>query len=799
MGDDHSSPIFLRMKRNIDILIVGLILIGLLLFVYRDIVFSDHVFVKRDIGRYYYPLRRFVADSLREGTIPLWNPYLHCGTPLHATIQSCIFYPLSIIYYFGDVARGLSLFTVFHIFLAGFFTYLFMKSIGASKAGSFLAAFTFMFSGFVIGTICLTIGHSSTAWFPLVMLLFIKGLKERRYRFSILLALATVLMFLAGDPSVAIITFTIMLTVSVYVFIQKFIKERQIDSFILFNLVIVLSLFLLLTAFQTIPAVEFFNETTRSAMAYEESSLWSMPYFHFISFIIPYFNDINLFYKDFWVGQRWLDNYYVGIITLILAGFALRFGLKRRIVRFLLAIGIFSVAISLGRHFVAYPLLYRFIPFFRMVRYPVRFFFIFTFSICALAGMGYDYLKESLDAGRLKRLTKIFLMIGCASALVAISLNFLHERISPLVIERATKAFESDPTFSIGHFPSIVNADFFNFRRTLLYISMFGVFIFLWRLTKYKRLMPLTVFLVIGFDMILTNTGYEPTVQREYFIEATENVKYVMEDKDRFRVFASPYAYDRYTFLRNQTIYSGIGSTKDLLVNNRMMEFGIYDMGGYGSTSLRRNSAVSNLIFGADGPAETNLLDLLNVKYISSHSKLVAPGYEKVSETEHGTIYLNSGWLPRALILRDVKVMDDDDILEYMASKEFAPGREVILEESPEKTFTRLKHYSGDSAKIIRYEPQLVEIETSVEAPAMLLLSDTYYPGWKVFVDDEEVKIFRADYFLRAVEVPKGIHSVRFIYDPLSFKLGLIISLSALLYLSVWLFFRQLRLTKSDF
>jgi uncharacterized membrane protein YfhO len=54
----------------------------------------------------------------------------------------------------------------------------------------------------------------------------------------------------------------------------------------------------------------------------------------------------------------------------------------------------------------------------------------------------------------------------------------------------------------------------------------------------------------------------------------------------------------------------------------------------------------------------------------------------------------------------------------------------------------------------------------------MLVLSDTYYPGWKVFVDGSPEKIYQADYNLRAVFLGAGTHQVKFVYDPVSFKLG---------------------------
>jgi uncharacterized membrane protein YfhO len=64
-----------------------------------------------------------------------------------------------------------------------------------------------------------------------------------------------------------------------------------------------------------------------------------------------------------------------------------------------------------------------------------------------------------------------------------------------------------------------------------------------------------------------------------------------------------------------------------------------------------------------------------------------------------------------------------------------------------------------------------VDVETS--SPGFLILGDTYFPGWKANVDGKRVPIYRADYLLRAVAVEKGSHRVVFLYQPLSFRIGL--------------------------
>ncbi len=53
------------------------------------------------------------------------------------------------------------------------------------------------------------------------------------------------------------------------------------------------------------------------------------------------------------------------------------------------------------------------------------------------------------------------------------------------------------------------------------------------------------------------------------------------------------------------------------------------------------------------------------------------------------------------------------------------------------------------------------------------MLLDTYFPGWKAFIDEQETAIYRADYNFRAVAVPAGHSTVHFQYRPLSFRIGL--------------------------
>jgi uncharacterized membrane protein YfhO len=85
-----------------------------------------------------------------------------------------------------------------------------------------------------------------------------------------------------------------------------------------------------------------------------------------------------------------------------------------------------------------------------------------------------------------------------------------------------------------------------------------------------------------------------------------------------------------------------------------------------------------------------------------------------------------------------------------------------------------------------------LSLRVEAETESILVLSDTYYPGWKVFVNGKEEKILRANYNFRGVLLNKGMHRVEFVYDPISFKLGaLITSLGVMGCLFGWVFKRR--------
>jgi hypothetical protein len=114
-------------RKYIEIIIVSVAMAIMIAWFFKDAIFSNQIFVERDLSRYYYPLRELAVNFIKSGIFPLWNPYIFCGNPLFATLQSSILYPLSIIYYIGNFANVFNIFIVVHFFWPPYLLIYFLK------------------------------------------------------------------------------------------------------------------------------------------------------------------------------------------------------------------------------------------------------------------------------------------------------------------------------------------------------------------------------------------------------------------------------------------------------------------------------------------------------------------------------------------------------------------------------------------------------------------------------------------------------------------------------------------------
>jgi hypothetical protein len=127
----------LRRDWHRDVLAVGVLVLGVLAF-YWPLFFTESWIPKGggDLSSFIYPIYVFAARWLKRGVIPLWNPHLYLGMPFAADNQSGLFYPINLLFFL--IAPELTyetveLMAVTHVFLAGLFTYLFLRDLPSPR------------------------------------------------------------------------------------------------------------------------------------------------------------------------------------------------------------------------------------------------------------------------------------------------------------------------------------------------------------------------------------------------------------------------------------------------------------------------------------------------------------------------------------------------------------------------------------------------------------------------------------------------------------------------------------------
>jgi len=187
-------------------------------------------------------------------------------------------------------------------------------------------------------------------------------------------------------------------------------------------------------------------------------------------------------------------------------------------------------------------------------------------------------------------------------------------------------------------------------------------------------------------------------------------------------------------------------------------------------------------------PAHFALLDAANVKYVMTGPTTVLPEdrFQRVYDAAV-RVYRNRRALPRAFAVWDYRVARDmADAVAAVRDPRFDAARMVILDREPP---VRPEARPGRAAVVrtTTYRSMEVEVQASLPATGVVVLSDVYYPGWAATVDGAPTAILRANGAMRAVAVPKGDHVIRFLFAPTSVRLGLVIStLTLVVVLSAW-------------
>jgi len=733
---DPKESIFLSEAKYHNLLPVGIIA-GLCLVYFWQVLFLNKTFYFEDIVTFCYPMRYMLADWVKQGELPLWNPYIFSGMPYLGDIQAALFYPFNIFYYILPTDRAIAYYIVLHFFLAGLNMYIYLRVIKLNLVSALFGSLTFSYSTFIFSEIRHLIIIGVSVWFPLLFALFELTIRKRSLFYAILGAGVFSLEILAGHIQLVYYTGLAMTAYFLVKGIQLRTQREQIKRIVSAFLIIFI-LGPLLAAIQLLPFVETISSSPRLKSTYGATSYFSLPPDELINLLIPNFtNTLDNSYRGW---EFWNTCGYVGVLPIILA--LLTLILRRNCYTiFFGSMALFGLIAALGKYTPLDYLMFKYLPLYNKLQVPSRFIYYTTIGISILGSFGLNFLLTPMtNVEKNKLLRTIFVLSGL---------------IIPVLFP--TQGW----TFRLPFLPTAL------IYLLLLIGSMLILFLRFRGMIK-PNMLKIAVFMILLLDLWTMGINYAPVVAGAKCQEKPFAFQLLKKEKGYYRIIVDRSLFD----------YLDRGITYQVCTAN-----------GYNSTALK---GYMDYLWYNEHPElpigsipedmraveiknqHTKMVDLLNVKYVI--------GLRKIGENYYEGLFENEDYLPRAFIVYHYEVIKDrEKILPRLNKTEFDHRHTIILEEKPiwskEKSSSLAKI---TKAKIINFSPNKITLKTHLEKNGLLFLSEIFYPGWKAYVDGKEVKIYSANYTFRALPLTAGKHTIKFSYEPTSFRLGKQITLFSL-------------------
>ncbi len=790
-------------------------LLVLTLILFRKIVPFNVLVYATDQITAGYAFRAFETHVLRTlHYFPLWDPYLFSGIPFVDAFHGDIFYITAFMRLIFPTNVVMNWQFIIHTFLAGIFMFVFLGEFNLKRELKMLLSVGYMFSGYS-ATLAFS-GHDSKvaifALAPLAMWAVLKGTRTRKMHYSFLAGFVMGLGLLA--PHVQMMYYLYM-TVSFYYLMEIVAGFVQKDTKGAITLagqyIIILIVSFGIGAIQLYPGYQYtstFSPRAAGHRGYDFSISWSMPWEDYIS---AFFARFSSFLDSYWGRNPFkINSEYSGGIALsllLLSIFSGTFKKSRKAIFFSFTFLLFSF-MALGGFTPIYRIYYAILPGVKKFRAPSMSFYLVVLSIYALGALALENLEEIKKNARVykKLLYTGFGLIG---------LWFLFTVFRSGGISFIRSLFNVEP----HKYQALVAAYHYipiSFLRTGVIVLIFTYMIF--RVFDEKN--ALYTLLVLGIityaDLFQIDNLFIKSLPSPDRVYAKDDVvKFLEKDRDVYRVFPLFYRTDE----------------------NYLMLYNIESIGGHhGNQFQRYQEYVGNPHHFMFRPQEVPYLlkypyltDLLNVKYIITQPtpkdlsrymqnpmvySLLSQINNLIYDTTHFipvyiardyrtqyVIFKNKRFMPRIFFVNKYTVIQKkDSILKYMLSEEFKPYSEVVLEEDPKVKFeipepdtTRdtltISTKPQGSFTFVKKEPNHIVVNYTVDKKAILVYSENYYPRWKAFIDGRPVKVYRANYIMRAIVTDKGKHTLEFrynssLYNKLGF-LSVFLSLFSLVFFGI--------------
>jgi hypothetical protein len=729
----------------------------------------------------FYPLRLEAVRQWKSLAVPLWNPYILCGTPLLADGISKPFDPFIALWlvFGGPVGHALELLAQYLLMITGM--YILARSLGIARIGAATAAVIYTFNLLSVTWMELRTPTAAFAFFPWAFLWLSAALDTRSLKHAALAGLMAGLMVLSGHAQFVFYGFAVLALLVGWRTIVEWRSNGLRRALRTASAgCLGLAIGCALAAVEVLPFVEFISQSGRNPRQYEISNLSSTP----LSFITCFYP--NIFGNPAsgpYLGGIVLSRPYmtatagfVGISTLALMAPAL-FLAKFRHKGFLtcLWLGVFGLLVLMS---VGLGQAVSHLTFFLSGMDMTRAFFVSNFALALSAGAGAAALAQAdwKDRHFHRMVVTMLLAVAILIALTA-GLRWagpslaLRDDVQVDGIRWAVSEIER-VAGSIFLWPPVYAR--LNFLAMALAVCLLAPWL--------RSVTAALAFLVIGSELMLSAFDYNPYVNASLIAPRFPFISAITCPVSDCRILGLDPPHP-----------SELARIKgDCLVPNTAMLYGLADVRGDESLRLRRYQNYILRIVGFDANilasihipyANSPLVDAMNVRHILASAPISTDGLRTVFADGKSFVYQNDQALPRAYLagVYDSADSPTDALNEIFDEAAFDFRRKVVLEPGGLAVGDFQNPFPGGDARIVDYRPARVLIRTSCASRAILVLSDCYYPGWSARVDGIDTTVIPANGTFRAVILPAGNHEVEFQFVPRSFAVGASISAAAAL------------------
>jgi hypothetical protein len=728
-----------------------------------------------DLASFLWPTYSYAAQSLQGGRIPLWNHTLYAGAPFAADNQSGLFYPLNLLTFFLSPSlpyQAMEWLVVFHFWLAGASMYWLMRVLlpGRPASGgddspsvvhpsSLFAAVAYMFSDVFVTHVGNLNIVAVSAWLPAAFAALHLALTRRSAGWAAGAGILVGVAALAGHAQMTLILVGALGLYALWIAGSHASRPTARAALISFGLALLaFAVAFGISALSLIPAAEMTRYTARASLDYAAASQYSLPWAGLAGMFSPL-----LFGRGpahFWGPWDRVELGYLGVLPLLFAG-AAPYRERRGLTLFLALLAVFGWFVALGENAPLHRLLFQIVPGFGQLRVPARFILLTSFALAALAGLGLERL-----AGVTRRRMWVWGLTLLVAALTALLLGYRNAVAALGAPPPALLRLGALPVMPL-HAAMILSAG--------MLLAGLALVAFRARLSKrapYSA--PVLALAILSADLV----GHGAWVE--------------VDRNDPIVGYRHPAAA---AFLKSRPGPTRMDNASAAWSPDAAARHGLEDINGlHNPLSL----AAYQTYLGAVGARGTPLYNFLNAQYVIADKgrppadSTFVPIFDEDPRVD---IYLNTNAMPRvSLVYSATIVPDGETAFGAIHAAGFDPASHVVAEGLTLPIGTAGDPSGEANLFYLHYAPESFTVVARTPAPAYLVFSEVWYPGWRAWVDGVEAPIFRANFAFRGVVLPEaGEHVVVMRFDPWRWKAGLGLTVLTLALLAGWVGVRLYR------